>query len=826
VSAGVALNNSKDRARTRVIVWGTTVTSLIVLVGVLFSVGDLYRALAQVRSIYSVDVKLLSLDGELQYQIQESRMRFLHLLLAATNLDERLRDIGEVRKADLQVSLLVGAATILTGAPSRLSRLETAWNEYGDIRDSMIALSLQERFAEARSMDRTAGVRAFDVASEAVRAGKRDLERSSAEKAEQVWAAMHRACLEILCLLVTSLAFVGGLLVTKLKQIGTVRELRSTAKTLSESEERFRNAFQEAAVGIVIMDLEGRIRSLNRAITEITGYGVDELVGRRVTFTMDDGYAQAVDGLLEQIRRGEISSYRAERQIAKRDGTFAWVRTSSSVLRRDGSPAEVIALVEDITEQRLAREQLSHDATHDSLTGLANRRFFERILDTSVEAAQAAGTEIAILYIDLDGFKLINDTLGHSAGDALLRQVAERLALCLNDSEFLARMGGDEFTVIQRSLTESEAPAILGRRMLECLREAFVVHGHEVNITASIGISCYPLDGSDGRTLLQSADAAMYRAKRHDSSGIQFFDAKMREAAIRKLTIETQLRRALERHELYVEFQPLYEMSGNTLIRFEALCRWENSLLGTVSPVEFIPAAEEIGLIVDIGNWILEQACIQALRWQEHRGSPIRIAVNVSTLQFADKRYVDNVTETLRATGFPPALLELELTESALLQDQDETFQKMERLRRLGVSLSIDDFGTGYSSLSYLQNLPVDGLKIDRSFIRKLDSSTPAVSMVRSIIAMAHTLGLRVTTEGVETDRQLAMLRQLGADEAQGYFLGRPESAESANQRVSSARLTASSRHTEDLQVLLAAVLPDRVHPGMETTRTVDSQRL
>jgi diguanylate cyclase (GGDEF)-like protein/PAS domain S-box-containing protein len=572
--------------------------------------------------------------------------------------------------------------------------------------------------------------------------------------------------------------------------------LDSTEKeTLRESELRFRNAFQEAAVGMVILDVAGRVQSVNRGFTDFMLYSAEELIGKPLKFLISAEYHAdiAVDRRL--VLEGKLRSYRRERQFIRKDGIPVWVRTSVSRLQLAGEP-HTIALVEDISEQKQAREKLSRQAMHDPLTGLPNRRHFEEVLDIALALAKTDatknvtqpgtrhGTEVALVYVDLDGFKLVNDTLGHRFGDLLLIEVARRIRECIKDSDLLARVGGDEFTIVLPGLDGPEVPAGTVERILKSLNSPFYVEGHEINIGASAGVSRYPIDGLDSSALLQSADAAMYCAKRSGINRYRFFSSQMREDAHRRLAIESRLRRALDCHEISIQFQPQYELAGNNLVRFEALCRWFNAELGQVAPDCFIPIAEETGLIVEIGNYVMREACRQALKWSKPGGVGIAVAVNVSAIQFARADFVSSVVDVLRETGLKPALLELEMTESSLIRDRDDGIGKMERLKSLGVQISMDDFGTGYSSLSYLQNLPLDALKIDRSFTAKLGSSHTAMSMIRAIIAMARALGLRVVTEGVENASQAEILRRLGSDEVQGYYFGRPEDAAASVERV------------------------------------------
>ncbi len=762
----------------------TVSAAVSITVGCGLSVRQLYLALDDVRTLYSHEGQALSVDGDLQYQIQESRRWFLRVLMPAENPDERLRNIAQVRNADLQVSLLAGKESYLTHDAKRLRQFGDDWLAYMDVRETMIEMSLQGRFTQVLALERTQGAKSFDVASADLRAAKAVLEKELERKSDTGWKTMRQACLEVAGLFLVSVIFVAGLLASEAKRKSITARLRSALETLSESEFRFRNVFDEAAVAIFILDVEGRIISVNGAASVMSGFSAGDLIGMPFLLPLSDDDMQVSAREFVKILRGDFSTCRTERRIRRKDGSFAWLRTSISLAKRNASVSEVIALAEDITDQKLSRERLKYEATHDPLTGLANRRHFEASLDQAIRSAWLAGSSFSLFYLDLDGFKMVNDSMGHAAGDLLLRAVGARLKSCLGSQDFLARVGGDEFTVIHWHTGDPGRAAELASEILRSLRDPFQIQSQEVSIGASVGISQYPSDGLDVSSLLQGADAAMYFAKQNDSKGFYFFDAGMRELARRKQRVANLLRCALENGELYVHYQPLYVVSTQRLSRFEALCRWRNAELGELCPAEFIPIAEEIGMIGEIGRWVLEQSCLQAVRWQNSGFRDIRVAVNVSAIQFAESDFPSIVEDVLGKTGLPANLLDLELTESTLMRDREQSILKMQRLRELGVSISIDDFGTGYSSLGYLQTLPLDSLKIDRSFTMRLGSSGPALSLIRSVIAMGRALGLRVVTEGVETAEQMELLRQLGSDEVQGYYLGRPEDGEKAFRRV------------------------------------------
>lgn len=633
---------------------------------------------------------------------------------------------------------------------------------------------------------------------------------------------------------VTALSAVcAAIILAEIRYTKILRKQVTDGDALRESELRFRNAFQEASVGMIILDVHGRVQSVNKGFTDLMRYSAEELMGKSLlTYVAPEHHDEVMDQR-QEILSGKRRNYQAERRFIRKDGVPVWVRANVSMLQIDNK-RHTIALVEDISERKQMRERLRKQAMRDHLTGLPNRREFEEVLDIALSVAKAdairkgsnpegtnyTGTEVALLYIDLDGFKLVNDTLGHRFGDLLLKYVAMRLRECLDEQQLLARVGGDEFTVVLTGLEGPDVPAALAKRLLESISTPFQIDGHEISMGASIGISRFPFDGADSSALLQSADAAMYAAKNSGHKRFRFFTAQMREDAHRRLSIENHLRRALDNREITVQFQPQYELASNRLVRFEALCRWFNPTLGQVPPDRFITVAEDTGLIHSIGNYVLREACRQALEWQggEH---PVQIGVNVSAIQFARADFVKSIVDVLRETGLRPSLLELELTESSLIRDREDGIRKMEQLKHFGVRISIDDFGTGYSSLSYLQNMPLDSIKIDRSFTAKLGSSQPALSMVRAIIAMARALGLRIISEGVENAAQAELLRRLGTDDVQGYYYGRPEDGPATVERVtrdSGSKKRFAPPMTGDLVAIQAAtgnpILEDSLLPS------------
>ncbi|MGA2727489.1 MAG: EAL domain-containing protein [Terracidiphilus sp.] len=424
--------------------------------------------------------------------------------------------------------------------------------------------------------------------------------------------------------------------------------------------------------------------------------------------------------------------------------------------------------------KREAEGRLQHQALIDELTGLPNRRLLADRLAQSLATAKRENSKLALLYIDLDGFKLVNDSFGHAAGDILLMEVGRRFRSRTRESDTLARIGGDEFTVILNHIQKSEDAETVARGLLDSLGDPFFIEGHETTIGASIGISVFPQSGMDNDDLLQQADSAMYFAKRGGKNRIVFFNEDLGVSVRERFTLENELRRALANGELSVHYQPEFDLATKTIVRFEALARWTHPTLGEIPPLQFIPVAEESGLIVPLGAYILERACTEALRWQDRVDQPIQVAVNVSSVQFSRSTFVEEVLDVLNRTGLPPDLLQLELTESATLVSIQHAADTIKRLKSIGITVAMDDFGTGYSCLSYLPKLAFDAIKIDRSFVRELLTCPETRALVESILTLARNLNMNVIVEGIESEEQLALVGKLGGDEAQGYLLGRP----------------------------------------------------
>lgn len=424
-----------------------------------------------------------------------------------------------------------------------------------------------------------------------------------------------------------------------------------------------------------------------------------------------------------------------------------------------------------------AQNALLRLSQQDALTKLPNRSYFQDQLRQAMARAERHERLLAVLFLDLDRFKVINDSLGHAHGDQLIQAVAQRLQASMRQSETVARMGGDEFTLLLEDLTTVEEATFAAQRILDCFREPFAVDGRELFVNTSIGIAIYPFDSADCQTLLKNADTAMYRAKELGRNNLQFYAAEMNARADNRLQLENRLRRALERGEYVLHYQPKLDLHSNAIFGVEALLRWESPELGLVSPLDFIPVLEETGLILPVGEWVLSSACRQAVAWQR-MGLPLRVAVNLSARQFQQENLAGRIGEILRASGLPAKFLALEITESMVMANPGQVVDTLKQLKSMGISLAMDDFGTGYSSLAYLKNFPIDSLKIDRSFVNELPDNSKDAAIAKTIIALAHNLNLQVIAEGVEHRAQADFLRAHGCDAIQGYLVSRPVPAQ------------------------------------------------
>lgn len=559
--------------------------------------------------------------------------------------------------------------------------------------------------------------------------------------------------------------------VISFSDIGARRQTEDTLRKLSR-------AVEQSPASVVITDTDGRIEYVNPKFVELTGYSAEEAIGRNPNilksgYTSDDQYRQ----LWKTIGSGH--EWRGELLNCRKDGALFWEFASISPIRGPaGDITHYLAVKEDITVRKQYEEQLVRQANYDQLTGLPNRLLAFDRLQTALARSRRDGDLLSLLFIDIDNFKHVNDTLGHAAGDCLLQESAARIKTCLREEDTVARFGGDEFMIILSSLKAPVHAEVVANKVLEKFLRPFDLDGCEVFSTASIGVTIAPLDGSDAHVLMRNADSAMYQAKAEGRNTYRFFTEHLNRRARRRMIVDSQLRRALERQEFHVVYQPLIEVASGGLIGAEALLRWHNAELGEVPPEQFIPLAEETGQIIALGEWVLETVCRQLRQWHDSGLDLPSVAINVSSRQFRGAGLVESLERLLPAYRLSARHLELEITESLLVDDMPHCGDTLNLLAEMGFRLSVDDFGTGYSSLGYLRRFPLHSLKIDRSFIRDVTTNSEAAALAEAIIAMAQRLHLKVTGEGVETAEQLAFLSRNGCNFAQGFHIGRPLVAE------------------------------------------------
>ena len=556
-----------------------------------------------------------------------------------------------------------------------------------------------------------------------------------------------------------------------------VTDQKRAKDALRESEERFKSSFRDAAIGMALVATDGRWLQVNRALCRIVGYSEEELLGKSF---QDITYPEDLEADLNQIRRtlaGEIETYQMEKRYLHKGGSVVWGLLSVSLVHDEGGePLYFVAQIQDITERKMLEEQLKHRAFHDHLTDLPNRYLFvDRLGQALRRTRRRKGRKVAVLFVDLDRFKVINDSLGHEAGDILLVLVSERLRRCLRPEDTLARFGGDEFVALLQDVEDpSEAIKVAGR-ITEEIKRPFVLEGRELFVRASLGVAVGDADTPSPEGLLRDADTAMYRAK-HEGGDCRMFDPAMYEWALKRLELEHDLRRAVEGEELVVYYQPIVNLQSGEAWGVEALVRWEHPERGLLSPTEFVPVAEESGLVVPIGERVLEEACRRATLWQKTHlhPRPLVVSVNLSARQLRRPDLARTVEKVLRETGLDARSLSLDITETVYVETLEENTAALDELRRMGVRVSIDDFGMGYSSLSYLKRLPADALKIDKSFVAGLGEDMEDTAIVRMVIDLAHTFGMEVVAEGVESWAQAEILREMGCDMAQGFCFCEP----------------------------------------------------
>jgi diguanylate cyclase (GGDEF)-like protein/PAS domain S-box-containing protein len=586
-------------------------------------------------------------------------------------------------------------------------------------------------------------------------------------------------------------------------------EVQQHMQALRESEERFRSAFDNATIGMGVVALDGRWLQVNRSLCDIVGYDERELLESEVRGVTHRADLVTLEEQMQRFTAGTISSHQAELRYCHKSGKEVWAHLGMSLVR-DGEarPLHLIFQIQDITDRKRAEEQLLHDAFHDALTGLPNRALFMDHVKMAIQRSRRSGDRLfAALFLDLDRFKIINDSLGHMVGDQLLVGIAHRLEACLRPGDTVARLGGDEFTILLEDLSTMDDALDVARRVQEAVTQPFNIGGHEVFTTASIGIALSNTGYERAEDLLRDADTAMYRAKLEGKKRHVVFDKAMHDRAMQLLQTETDLRRALTRQEFFLNYQPIVDLETGRVASFEALVRWRHPERGLVMPGDFVPVAEETGLIVPLGLWVLNEACRQMREWQRLglADETVKMSVNLSGRQFSQADLIEQIASALRESGLKAGNLKLEITESMVMENFDTAIDMLTQLRVLGVGLSIDDFGTGYSSLSYLHRFPIDTLKIDRSFVTQMTDNSENAEIVRTIVTLARSLDMAVVAEGVETADQLRQLGALGCDYGQGYLFSRPVGAGQAAELLTDEQFSTLTSYREEAETLVAA---------------------
>jgi diguanylate cyclase (GGDEF)-like protein/PAS domain S-box-containing protein len=532
--------------------------------------------------------------------------------------------------------------------------------------------------------------------------------------------------------------------------------------------------FDNSSEGIVMTDADNRILAVNRAFSDITGFSREEAVGRWPNILKSGKQTEEFyQAMWRQLKT--LGHWRGELWNRRKDGSLYPEWLGISVVRNDaGEVVNYVGIFSDMTERKEADERVKFLAHHDALTGLPNRVLLMERLQHALVRSRRQNEGVAVLFIDYDRFKYVNDSLGHQAGDELLVQVAARLLSCVREKDTVSRLGGDEFVILLEDLLDDRSAAAVAQKVLNSSKEPFITGGQELSLTSSIGISIFPADGDSAESLIKNADAAMYHAKSVGRNNFQFYTAQLNAEILERLKMETKLRRAVEADELRLYYQPQVDFQSGALIGVEALLRWSHPEQGLISPHRFISVAEETGQIVELGEWVIGEACRQNKAWQEKGLPSVPVAVNISALQYQSTGFLQSVLDALDRTGLDPRYLELELTESLLMEQIDDKLAVMRELKSRDIKLSIDDFGTGFSSLSYLKSFPIDKLKIDRSFVNDIMDDPDDAAIVAAIINMSRGLRLTTIAEGVETAEQYHRLKELGCGELQGFYIARP----------------------------------------------------
>lgn len=589
----------------------------------------------------------------------------------------------------------------------------------------------------------------------------------------------ERSNLIVFCLSYSAFALIMGLFSQYREALVSERErsrgLEETARLVRQSEERLKSLVQNAADVILIISETGRLSYQSPAVKTAWGYAPNELVGQPVEALVHSADRAAFGEIWSQLLLVPRSTGSTELRVRTKDGSWRFANVILTNLLDEPGVAGLVATAHDVTERKAFEEQLTRQAFYDSLTGLPNRLLFRDRLDQALARAGRRHSDVGLLFLDLDHFKQINDSLGHGVGDDLIKQAARRLSECVREEDTLARLGGDEFVIV----TDKVDAIALADRIMARFGEPFHLAGKDYVVTVSIGIVTRGSKDDSAETMLRDADIAMYRAKSGGKARYVIFYTAMHSDTLARLELESELRVAITRGELVVHYQPIVDLDGARICEIEALVRWQHPSRGLIPPMDFIPLAEESGLIVPLGQWVLDQACRQVAAWHAEypKSDRLTVSVNLSPRQFQNRGLLEDVKRALTQSGLPPTSLKLEITEGTIMRDVEATILTLGQLKALGIQLAVDDFGTGYSSLAYLKRLPLDVLKIDRSFVAGISDDREDRAIVKAIISLAKSLDLSITAEGIETEDQAALLREWACERGQGYYFSRPLSA-------------------------------------------------
>lgn len=548
---------------------------------------------------------------------------------------------------------------------------------------------------------------------------------------------------------------------------------------LNEQRSLFDTTFDSSTNSMALINLDGRLLRVNKTFSELLGYSEEDMLSLNFFYLISANDLNDLQIHIQHLFDKKLKLYQCEQQCYCKNGETVWVMTTLSLIRdHDDKPLYFIAQIQNITMQKKAEERLRHMAYHDPLTGLANRNKLEQFINHILASSRRHQQGFALVFLDLDRFKNINDTLGHEAGDILLQIIGERLRNTVRNTDMVARLGGDEFVLLITDVKKTESVAIIAQKILESVLQVVVVKGQEIYITTSIGISLYPYDGQNLQTLMKNADLALYRAKEHGRNNYQFYTAEMTSRAQEKMALQNSLAHALVKNEFVLHYQPKMDIKTRRITGIEELLRWKNKDFGTITPDAIVALAEETGLIIPVSDWVLRTSCKQLKAWHDMGLTSLTMAVNCTERQIKQVTFVDDVLRVITENRLPPQSLEIEVTESTIMQDPENILRVLYSLKDIGVQIAIDDFGTGYWSLSNLRRLSVDKIKIDKTFIKQITVDEASAVITSAIIAMVNKLGIKSIAEGVETRDQFDFLAQEGCTEIQGYYLTQPLSEE------------------------------------------------